>query len=89
MIERINNNQMPDMGKESSSPKSKPAAGSINNAADASLEVSYASLIEKAKSPQPENIDAVERAKQLLMSGQLDSPENIRATAEKIIEFGI
>jgi hypothetical protein len=56
---------------------------------DASLQVTYDSLIEKAKEMPRQEADAVERARRLLLSGQLESPENIRAAAENIAKFGI
>lgn len=89
MIEKINNNQIPDILKESSFEQPELPRGSVSNQADASLQVSCESLIEKAKQPPQEDADAVQRARQLLLSGQLDSPENIRATAETIVNFGI
>ncbi len=89
MIEPIDNRQMPIVSKDSSSLKSKPAGSDADSVQNASLEVSYAPLLEKAKAPQREDITAVERAKQLLKSGQLDSPENIRSAAKNMVEFGI
>jgi hypothetical protein len=60
-----------------------------DNQVDASLQVTYDSLIEKAKEMPQEDAEAVERARRLLLSGRLESPENIRAAAENIAEFGI
>lgn len=89
MIEKVNNNQVPDVLKESSSKQSDPAGVAASNEADASLQISYDSLIEKAEQIPPEDATAVQAAQQLLSSGQLESAENIRAAAENIIEFGI
>ena len=89
MIEKINNNQIPDILKESSSNQPQVSKDSASNQADASLQVSCESLIEKAKQPPQEDTDTVQRARQLLLSGELDSPQNIRAAAETIAEFGI
>ena len=59
------------------------------NEEDVSLQVDYAPLIDKAmQTPQPDDT-AVQQAKQLLLSGRLDTPENIRAAAENIIMFGV
>jgi len=88
MIEKINNNQVPGILKESSS-KQPDSSVTTGNKADASLQVSYDSLIEQANQPPLEDADAIQRARQLLLSGQLESPENIRAAAETIIKFGI
>ena len=89
MIEKINNNQIPEMPKESSSRQSEPSMASADNQVDASLQVTFDSLIEKAKEIPPQDADAVERARRLLLSGQLESPENIRAAAENIAKYGI
>jgi len=53
------------------------------------LQVSYDSLIEQAKQIPPEDASVVQRARELLLSGQLDNPENIRAAAEAIVKFGV
>ena len=89
MIEKINNNQVPDILKESSSRQPEPSGDPVDNQVDASLQVTYDSLIEKAKELPPQDADAVERARRLLLSGELESPENIRAAAENIAKFGI
>lgn len=89
MIEKINNNHIPDIFKESSPKQPGPSASSPNKQADASLQVTYDSLIEKAKEIPPEDANAVQRARQILLSGKLESPENIRAAAENIVRFGI
>ncbi len=89
MIEKINNNQVPDILKESSSRQPERSTEPTDNQVDASLQVTYDSLIEKAKEMPQEDADAVERARRLLLSGRLESPENIRAAAENIAKFGI
>jgi hypothetical protein len=89
MIEKIDKNQISGILKESSSRQPGLPKNSESDQADASLQISYDSLIEKTKQLPKEDIDAVQKARQLLLSGQLDSPENIRAAAEAIIKFGI
>jgi len=89
MIEKIENNQIPDMLKESSATQSSPSNIPAKTGLDASLQVSYDSLIEQAKQIPPEDTSAVQQARELLLSGQLDNPENIRAAAEAIVKFGI
>ncbi|MHC4122672.1 MAG: hypothetical protein ACYSSI_03790 [Planctomycetota bacterium] len=89
MIEKIENNQIPDILKESSAMQSSPSDIPLKTGLDASLQVSYDSLIEQAKQPPQEDADAVQRARQLLLSGQLDSMQNIRTAAEAIVKFGI
>ncbi len=89
MIENIKNNQIPDIFKESSAMQPSPSNAPAKTRVDASLQVSYDSLIEQAKQIPPEDTTVVQRARELLLSGQLDNPENIRATAEAMIQFGI
>ena len=89
MIEKIENNQVPDILKESSAMQSSPSNIPPKTGLDASLQVSYDSLIEQAKQSTPEDASVVQQARELLSSGQLDNPENIRAAAEAIVKFGI
>jgi len=89
MIEKIDNNQIPDISRDSATKQSAESAGSKADQPDASLQVSYNSLIEKAKLPPQPDPDAVQQARQLILDGKLDSPENIRTTAENIAELGI
>jgi hypothetical protein len=89
MIEKIDANQIPDILGKSSSKQPGSAKTPPNNEVDASLQVNYASLIEKAKQTSQTDPKAVQRAQELLSSGQLESPEKIRAAAEDIVMFGI
>lgn len=89
MIEKIENNQVPNILKKSSPMQSGPSNTPAKTGLDASLQVSYDSLIEQAKQIPLENASVVQRARELLLSGQLDKPENIRAAAEAIVKLGI
>ena len=88
MIEKINNSQIQGFLdkplKQTDVVKQAP-----KNNVDASLQADYASLIDKAMQTQESDASAVQKAKELLLSGQLDNPENIRQAAENIIKFGI
>lgn len=86
---KIETNGIQDfLGK--SPPKQLNSAGALsNNDADASLRANYASLIDEATQIPDTDTNTVQQAQQLLLSGQLESPENIRAAAENIITFGI
>jgi len=88
MIEKIDTNQLPlEPGSSSGQPN---AAGALpDNNADVSVQVQYASLIEKAIQQPQADTELVQRARELLLSGQLESPENIRKAAENIVKFGI
>ena len=89
MIDKVNNNSVPDILRDSSAKQPNCSRCSADGNADASLQVSYESLIEQAKQEPVSDAKIVERARQMLLSGELDNPENIRKAAEKIIKFGI
>lgn len=91
MLEKIDSNQIPDILKESSSKQNdtQRISATSEDGADASLQVNYDSLIEKAMQTPQADDGAVQQAQELLQSGQLESPENIQEAAENIIKFGI
>jgi len=89
MIEKIDTNQIQDLLGKLSSEQPDPAKALQNNDVDVSLQVDYASFISEAAQVPQADTEAVRRARELLLSGQLESPENIRAAAEDIAEFGI
>ena len=89
MIDNIQNNQIAHaMGKTAlpqPGPTNKPAA----DGSDATLQVSFADLINQAIQVPQTEMDAVQRARELLQSGRLTSPENIRSAAANIVTYGI
>jgi hypothetical protein len=89
MLEKINNDQVLGIFKETSSKQPDPSKVSANDEVDASLQVRYDSLIEQAKQIPSEDTSVVQRARKLLSSGQLDSPDKIRGAAEEIVTRGI
>ena len=89
MIEKINTSQIQELVEKLSSKQPNSAGASPNNAADASLQLDYASFIDKATQRPQTDTNAVKRAQELLLTGQLESTENIRAAAENISKFGI
>lgn len=89
MINKVNNNQISEIFKDLPAKQAGASAASSRNKADASLQVSYDAVIEKAQQAPAADVDAVEKARQLLASGQLDSPENIRKAAENIAKYGV
>lgn len=89
MIDRLNANRpLIDAGMSSSGqPKSARAAS--NKDEDVSVHVNYASLIEKAVHEPENDAQRVQEARELLRSGRLESPENIRQAAENILRYGV
>lgn len=91
MIEKIDPNKIQDFLEKSPSMQPNPA-GHIpnnNNNGDVSVQVDNASLIDKAMQVPQTDASAVQRARELLQSGQLETPKNIREAAENIIKFGV
>lgn len=89
MIDKINTTQIRDIMDKSVPRQQDQAKAQPDNQIDASLQVKFASLVEKAMQIPAENTQALEQAKQLLLSGELESPENIKQAAQNIVEFGI
>jgi hypothetical protein len=89
MIEKIDGNRIQDLFEKPTPKQVNQADAVAASSADASLQVNYAELIEKAMQVPQEDDKAVQRAKELLLSGQLESEDNIRAAAENIVNFGV
>jgi len=89
MIEKIDTSQIQEPLEKSSPRRPNAAADPPNNDADVSLQLNYASFIDEAVQTPQTNTEAVQQAQELLMAGQLESPQNIRAAAENILKFGI
>jgi len=89
MIDKIDNSQIQDILGRSSSKQPESAKVPSDSSADVSIQVDYVSLINKATQIQQSDPDAIDKAKELLLSGKLESLQNIRAAAENIIKFGI
>jgi hypothetical protein len=89
MIEKINTSQIQDIlgqlsGKQPDVPKTP-----VDNNTDASLQVDYAALINRATQIPETDAEAIKKAEELLRSGKLESLENIREAANNILKFGV
>lgn len=89
MIDNINANQVGHMLGKTTLSNPDATNRRIQDDTDATLHVSFADLIAKAKESTPADATAVEQAKELLLSGQLTSPENVRSAAENMLKFGV
>ena len=89
MIDKININQISDHFDGSSAGGQNRSKAVAGNKADATLQIDYARLMEQALNSQPTDTDAVQKAKELLQSGQLDNPANIKEAAANILKFGV
>ena len=89
MIEKVDTNQIQSFLEKTPSRMKKNVAAFAGNDAEVSVQVDYASFIENAiKVPQTDS-KVIEQAKKLLLSGELESSENIQKAAENILNFGI
>jgi hypothetical protein len=86
---KIDTNQVQELLEKLSSRQPNSAKPLTNNDADASLQANFSSFIDEASQPTQTDTKAVQQAQKLLLSGQLETLENIRAAAENIIKFGI
>ncbi len=88
MIDEVDTNQIRDFLEKSSSRPPNSAGALPNNDADVS-QVNYASFIDDAMQSPQADTQTVQRARELLLSGQLESSEGIREAAEYIVNCGI
>jgi hypothetical protein len=89
MIENIQNNHVAHRMGISAAPHADPSGRPTADNSDATVQVHFADMVNQALQTTETDTDAVERARQLLQSNQLTSPENIRAVAENLLTFGI
>jgi hypothetical protein len=89
MIDKIGINNQPLIESGSSTGKPNPPGALRGNDVDVSVEVNYASLVDKAMQPPKTDDQLVRQARELLLSGKLESEDMIRAAAENILKYGI
>ena len=89
MIEKIIDTNQPLM--EPGSPSRQPnSAGALpDNDKGVSVQVDYAALIDQAIQHPQADAQLVQRARELLLSGQLESDQNVLEAARNITELGI
>lgn len=89
MINKVNHNPITEILRDASARPSQSRQTSVGSKADASLDVSYESLVNQARQEPADDAGIIERARQMVLSGELDKPENIRAAASNMVKFGI
>jgi hypothetical protein len=89
MIEKVDTNQINNFLEKSSSRQPNNAVALPGNDPAVSIQVDYASFIDSALKIPQEDYLIVERAKELLLSDRLDSPDNVKTAAENMITLGI
>lgn len=89
MIEKIIDTNQPLMEPGSSSRQPNSAGALPDNDKDVSVQVDYAALIDQALQHPQADAQLVRRARELLLSGQLESDQNVLEAARNITELGI
>ena len=89
MIEQIGSNNQPLIESGSSTGQPNHPGALRGNDVDVSLQVDYASLVDKAMQPPKTDDQLIRQARELLLSGKLESMDIIREAAENILKYGI
>lgn len=89
MIDKIGTNSQPLIESGSSAGQPNQPAVIRGNDVDVSVQVDYASLVDKAMQPPETDDQLVRQARELLLSGKLDSMDIIKEAAENILKYGV
>jgi hypothetical protein len=89
MIDKIDKTQISELMADIASRQARPVEKSDKNNIDASVQIDYAALIKDAAEIQESNPANIERVRQLISSGTLETSENYRQAAENLLVFGI
>jgi hypothetical protein len=89
MIDNIHNNQVAHMMGKGPLPHTDAPNKRLSDESDATIQVNFGEVIDQARQSAKADADAVGKARELLRSGRLTSPENIRSAAEGILTLGI
>jgi hypothetical protein len=88
MIDKIDSNPIPELpGKPTA--KKLELNETTNNTPDATLEVNYEALIQKAMESPESDAAQVEKVKELIASGELESIDKVWEAAKDIIDLGV
>ena len=89
MINNIDAHRVQDILQKPAGKKNRAEQTTDVPSPDASIKVGYGNLIADALQLAQTEEGTVERARELIASGQLDTPENIRSAATNMLQFGI
>jgi hypothetical protein len=89
MIENVQNNHMTRMMGTNTPPQTDATNKPAVNDLDATLQVNFADTVSQALQATETDVDAVAKARELIQSNRLTTPENIRSAAENILTFGV
>ncbi len=89
MIDKIGANNQPLIESGSSTGQPNPPGALRGNDVDVSVQVNYASLVDKALQQPKTDDQLVQQARELLLSGKLESEDIIRGAVKNILKYGI
>ncbi len=89
MIDKVNTSQLQDILAKAAAKQARNAEPGQNRSADASLQADYAALIKQASVACADDRMRLQKAKELLDTDRLETPENISQTAHNIAQFGV
>ena len=89
MIDKIGTNNQPLIESGSSTGPPNPPGALRGNDVDVSVQVDYAFLVDKAMQPPKTDDQLVRQARELLLSGELESEDIIEGVAKNILKYGI
>jgi len=89
MIDKIGINSQPLIEAGSSSGQPNTPGVLRGSDVDVSVQVDYASLVDKAAKPPKTDDQRVQEARELLLSGKLDSMDIIKGAAKNILKYGV
>ncbi|OHB62239.1 MAG: hypothetical protein A2168_02245 [Planctomycetes bacterium RBG_13_50_24] len=89
MIEQIGANNQPLIESGSSAGQTNPNRALQGNDVDVSIQVNYAFLIDKAMQPPETDDQLIRQARELLLSGKLDSDDIIEGAVKNLLQYGI
>ena len=89
MIDNIQNRQITQVMGQNGLPRAYAANKRLTDDSDATLQVNFADLINQAAEASDTDADAVHKARKMIASGLLTSPEILRSVAEEIVNFSV
>ena len=89
MIDKVNTSQLQDILANALAKEARNAEPGQSRPADASLQADYAALIKQAAAACSADNTNLQKVKELLDSGKLETPENIIQAARNIARFGV
>jgi hypothetical protein len=89
MIDKVNTSQLQDILTNAFAKEARNTEPGQSRPADASLQADYVALIKQAAAACTNDNTNLQKVKELLESGKLETPENISQAAQNIASFGV